>query len=241
MYAALVKFLRLRYRLLPYIYALAGWTTHDDYTMLRLLAFDFRADANTYDIRDQFMFGPALLVCPVTHPMVYTAGSVPVEGAAKTRTVYLPADNDWYNFWTDECLAGGQTVQVAADLDLIPLFVRAGSIIPQRAPAQCADEAPDAVVELHVYSGCDGRFRLYEDAGDGYDYEHGAFSTIEIEWQEAPRRLTIGERSGRYPGMPEQRSFLVVLHGDQQPERRRPELIDAMLLAYEGRPLTVEL
>ncbi len=241
MYAALVKFLRLRYRLLPYIYALAGWTTHEDYTMLRLLAFDFRADANTYDIRDQFMFGPALLVCPVTRPIYYTAKSSPVEGAVKTRSVYLPAGDDWYNFWTDERLVGGQTVQAAADLEIIPLFVRAGSIIPQRAPAQYADETPDAVVELHLYPGRDGRFQLYEDAGDGYDYEHGAFSTIEIEWQDAPRRLTIGERSGCYPGMPEARSFLVVLHSDQHPERRGPELDNAMLLAYDGKPLTVDL
>ena len=233
--------MRMRYRLLPYISALAGLTTHEDYTMLRLLAFDFRADANTYDIRDQFMFGPALLVCPVTQPMVYTAGSIPVEGAAKTRSVYLPAGDDWYNFWTDERLVGGQTVQAAADLEIIPLFVRAGSIIPQRAPAQYADETPDAVVELHLYPGRDGRFQLYEDAGDGYGYERGAFSTIVIEWQDAPRRLTIGERKGCYPGMPEERSFLVVLHGDQHPERRGPELDNAMLLAYDGKPLTVDL
>nr|MBP8292530.1 DUF5110 domain-containing protein [Caldilineaceae bacterium] len=129
----------------------------------------------------------------------------------------------------------------AADLEIIPLFVRAGSIIPQRAPAQYADETPDAVVELHLYPGRDGRFQLYEDAGDGYDYEHGAFSTIMIEWQDAPRRLTIGERIGRYPGMPEARSFLVVLHSDQHPERRGPGLDNAMLLAYDGKPLTVDL
>jgi alpha-D-xyloside xylohydrolase len=173
--------------------------------------------------------------------MYYTAKSTPMDDAAKTRAVYLPAGDDWYNFWTDERLAGGQTVQVAADLEITPLFVRAGSIIPQREPAQYADEAPDAVVELHIYPGRDGRFRLYEDAGDGYDYEHGAFSTIVIEWQDAPRRLTIGKRSGRYTGMSEARSFTVVLHDGQHPERRGPELDDAMLLAYDGRRLTVEL
>ena len=114
MYDALVKFLRLRYRLLPYIYSLAGWVTQDDYTMLRALAFDFRADPAVYDIRDQFMFGPAFLVNPVTQPMYYAVGSRPLAGVDQRRTVYLPAGYDWYDFWTDRRLTGGQVVQADA-------------------------------------------------------------------------------------------------------------------------------
>jgi alpha-D-xyloside xylohydrolase len=214
MYEALVKFLRLRYRLIPYIYSLAGWTTHHDYTMLRLLAFDFRDDPTTYDICDQFMFGPAFLVNPVTQPMQYTVGSVPVVGADKTRRVYLPAGSDWWNFWTDERLAGGQTIIAAADLATIPLFVRAGAIIPLVAPLQYVDEQPDAVIELHIYPGSNGRFQLYEDAGDGYDYEQGAFATIDFEWQDARHQLTVSARAGSYPGMAAQRDFVVMLHGE---------------------------
>jgi alpha-D-xyloside xylohydrolase len=213
MYEALVKFLRLRYRLLPYIYSLAAWTTHHDYTMLRLLAFDFREDPAIYDIRDQFMFGPAFLVCPVTQPMLYTAGSTPVEHVAKSRSVYLPTDYDWWDFWTDARLSGGQRIVAAADLATIPLYVRAGSIVPIAPPMQYADEQPDAVLELHVYPGCDGRFQLYEDAGDGYDYERGAFATIDITWQDAAQRLVLDARNGAFPGMVAQRVVRVVRHG----------------------------
>lgn len=212
-YDSLVKFLNLRYRLLPYIYSLAGWTTQRAYTMLRLLAFDFREDAATYAITDQFMFGPALMVSPVTQPMYFAAGSTPVADAARTRPVYLPAGTDWYDFWTGERRAGGQTVVAAAELDVLPLFSRAGSIVPMVAPMQYVDETPDAVVELHIFPGNNGCFQLYEDAGDGYDYELGAFATIDIEWSESSRQLILRERQGSYPGMPAAREFRVLLPG----------------------------
>ena len=212
-YDSLVKFLNLRYRLLPYIYSLVGWTTQRGYTMLRLLAFDFREDAATYGIADQFMFGPALMVSPVTQPMYFAAGSIPVADAARTRPVYLPAGADWYDFWTGERLAGGQTVVAAAELDVLPLFVRAGSIVPMVAPMQYVDETPDALVELHIFPGDNGCFQLYEDAGDGYDYELGAFSTIDIEWRESSRLVILRERQGSYPGMPAAREFRVLLPG----------------------------
>ena len=130
MYEALVKFLRLRYRLMPYIYSLAGMVTHEDYTMLRALAFDFRADPATYDIADQFMFGPAFLVNPVTEPMYFAAGSTVLDGVSKTRPVYLPKGSDWYDFWTGQRYAGGQTIYADAALDTMPLYVRSGSIVP---------------------------------------------------------------------------------------------------------------
>ena len=233
-YDSLVKFLNLRYRLLPYIYSLAGWTTQRDYTMLRLLAFDFREDAATYDIADQFMFGPALMVSPVTQPMYFTAGSTPVVDADMTRPVYLPAGTDWYDFWTGERLAGGQTIVAAAGLDVLPVYVRVGSIIPMVAPMQYVDETPNAVVELHVYPGSDGRFQLYEDAGDGYDYETGAFSTIDIEWQDLARRLILRDRQGSFPGMLATREFRVLLPGELAGKAGRQ-------FTYVGRETVVEI
>lgn len=239
LYEALAKALHLRYRLLPYIYSLAGWTTHHDYTMLRALAFDFRADPATYDIRDQFMFGPAFLVAPVTRPMYYTAGSQPVTDAHRRRAVYLPAGaptgDVWYDFWTDERLAGGQTVLADAPLDILPLYVRAGAIVPLGPARQHVHELPDAAVELHIYPGRDGSFKLYEDEGDGYNYEHGAFSTIRVNWQDAARRLELEPRTGRYPGMPERREFLVTLH-DAGPAGRA----QTRSVVYDGSPIVVE-
>ena len=233
-YDSLVKFLNLRYRLLPYIYSLAGWTTQRAYTMLRLLAFDFREDAATYAIADQFMFGPALLVSPVTQPMYFAAGSTPVADAVRTRPVYLPAGTDWYPFWTGERLAGGQTVVAAAELDVIPLFVRAGSIVPLATPMQFVDETPDAVVDLLVYPGRDGSFQLYEDAGDGYDYERGAFSTINIEWHDSSRQLILRDRRGSFPGMLTARAFRIRLPGESDSDNGRQ-------LTYVGQEVVVEM
>ncbi len=240
MYEALVKFLHLRYRLLPYIYSLAGWTTQRDYTMLRGLAFDFRADPLVYDIADQFMFGPAFLVAPVTQPMYYTVGSRPLAGVSKRRSVYLPAGCDWYNFWTDERLAGGQTVWADAPLDILPLYVRSGSIVPMGPLQQYADEQPDAIVELHIYPGQDGEFELYEDEGDGYNYEQGAFATILIRWQEAAGRLILDTRVGSYPGMREERTFLAVLHGEGSAGPARDEHSRSRLVTYKGQPLAIQ-
>ncbi len=241
LYDALVKFLHLRYRLLPYIYSLAGWTTQRAYTMLRLLAFDFRDDAATYDIRDQFMFGPAFLVCPVTQPMLFTAGSQPVVDADESRSVYLPAGSDWWDFWNGERLAGGQRICAAAGIMAIPLYVRAGSIVPVAEPMQYVDEKPDGVMDLHVYPGRDGSFLLYEDAGDGYDYEQGAFSTIAFKWYDATRQFEIVERTGSYPGMQEQRTFRVVLHGARQIELNQGTDRSGTIVTYRGQRLVIDL
>ncbi len=232
MYDALVKFLHLRYRLLPYIYSLAGWTTHQAYTMLRGLPFDFRHDPAVYDVADQFMFGSAFLVNPVTRPMYYTRDSVPLADTRKTRSVYLPAGTDWYDFWTDQCYAGGQTIEAAATLDIIPLFVPAGSIVPLGPRQQYANDRPAAPIELHIYPGHDGRFLLYEDEGDSYRYEQGSFATIQIEWDNSIRRLTLGQRLGHYPGIPEQREFQIALH-DVKSEKRR--------VHYDGQRIAVDL
>jgi alpha-D-xyloside xylohydrolase len=237
---ALVNALRLRYRLLPYIYSLAGWTTQHDYTMLRALPFDFRYDPVTYDIRDQYLFGPALMVNPITHSMLYDAGSQPLQGIPQTRPVYLPAGTDWYDFWTGHTYAGGQTIQADAPISRLPLFVRAGSILPMGPVRQHVNDLSEAPIELHVYPGQDGSFELYEDEGDQYNYENGVFSTIDIQWQDAARQLILGPRKGQYAGMPDQRTFEIFLHTDGTHH-------DAFLtgpdqtLRYGGQPVVMNL
>ena len=214
MYDTLVKFLRLRYQLMPYIYSLAGQIAHQDYTMLRALPFDFRSDPATYDISDQFMFGPALLVNPVTTPMYYGPNATPLIGVEKTRPVYLPAGNDWYDFWTGERHAGGQTLSAQADLETMPLYVRAGSIIPLGPDIFYTDEQPQAMVKLRIYPGQDGAFTLYQDEGDNYNYEKGFFATIQLRWEDKNSRLIFEKRQGEYPGMSKTLEFCVLLVGE---------------------------
>jgi alpha-D-xyloside xylohydrolase len=196
-YESLLKTLRLRYRLLPYIYSTAAREALHDYTMLRMLAFDFRHDERVYDVNDQFMFGPALMVCPVTEP------------GATTRDVYLPAGSDWYEFYTGRRYAGGQTISAAAPIHVMPVFVRAGSIVPLGPDVQHAAEALGAPIELRVYRGRDGSFELYEDENDNYNYERGAYSVTPIRWDESRQTLTVGPRVGEYAGMPAERVFQV--------------------------------
>ena len=171
----LLNYDNLRYRLLPYIYSLAWKVTSEAYTIMRALAFDFRADASIYDIQDQYMFGPAFLVNPVT-AQLYSSGT----NTAKTRKVYLPNSTLWYNFWTGECLAGGQTIDAQAPIEIIPLYVRAGSIIPMGPFMQYATEKPADTLELRIYSGANGQFTLYEDENDNYNYENGQYSIIPL-------------------------------------------------------------
>ena len=240
-YEALVDALRLRYRLLPYIYSLAGWITQHDYTMLRALPFDFRSDPATYDIHDQFMFGPALMVNPVTCPMVYDSGSKPISGAVQTRPVYLPAGADWYDFWTGQKYSGGQTIQADAPISRLPLYVRSGSILPMGPARQHINDLPDAPVELHIYPGQDGSFELYEDEGDQYNYEDGAFSMIDIHWQEAERQLTLGARKGEYAGMPEQRVIEIFLH-DTEAFQHGTSLVGSLRkVHYYGQQVVIKL
>ena len=197
----LTSYDRLRYRLMPYIYSMARRVSSDSYTPKRPLAMDFRGDPRALNIGDQFMYGPALLVNPVTEP------------GADTRRMYLPKST-WYEFWTGRKLEGGATITTAAPLDRLPLFVRAGSILPMGPELQYAAEKPADPVELRVYRGADGAFTLYEDENDGYNYEKGVFSTIPIAWQDSSQTLTIGERKGRFPGMLEKRTFHIVFVGE---------------------------
>jgi alpha-D-xyloside xylohydrolase len=210
-YDALAAFLRLRYRLLPYIYSLAYRIYRDDYTLTRALPFDFRHDSRTYDIQDQFMFGPALLVNPVTRPMYYDVGSTPLEGILKTREVYLPEGCKWFDFWSQRVYDGGQTVEAEAPLERIPLYVRSGSILPMGDDIQYADEQTQADLFIRIYGGQSGSFDYYEDEGDNYGYEDGRFAVTSMSWDEERRIFTIAERKGSYPGMQPQRNIQVLL------------------------------
>ena len=197
-YRAELKFDGLRYALFPYIYAMAGWTAQDDYTMMRPLVMDFPEDPTARESNDEFMFGPALLVAPIT------------EYKKRERSVYLPGAASWYDYWTGLPAVSG-AISASAPYDEIPVFVRAGSIIPYGPEMQFIGEKPSDPIVLYVYAGADGEFTLYEDQGSTFDYEKGAFSEIPIRWNDKTNTLTIGERRGDFNGMLRQRSFHVVL------------------------------
>jgi alpha-D-xyloside xylohydrolase len=199
-YAAMLKFDRLRYRLLPYVYSLASAATHRDGTLLRPLVMDFRTDAAALGVEDQFMFGPALLVSPVT------------DYQARSRSVYLPATpGNWYDFWTGEVVSGGASVTADAPLDVIPVHVRPGSLVPFGPELSYTSEKPADPITLFVYAGRDGSFELFEDDGESYGYETGEFSRIPLSWNDATSTLTIGAREGSFPGMLASRTFEIVL------------------------------
>ena len=189
-YKALLSADKLRYSLMPYIYSLAGMVWLKDYTMLRMLVFDFPEDEIATNIKDEFMFGPAFLVCPVTEPMYYEVDSVPISGHDKKRTVYLPKGTGWYDYYTNEYFEGGQYISVDASIEHIPLFVRAGSIIPTSEPGFNTKAMSGADIELRVYPGNDGSFVLYEDAEDGYGYENGEYCLTEIIYNDTDKSVS---------------------------------------------------
>jgi alpha-D-xyloside xylohydrolase len=206
--AILLKYDQLRYRLLPYIYSMAGAVTQKNYTPMRSLAFDFREDSNVYRIPDQYMFGPAFLVNPVTRPLFTGANA---NHVAKSRNVYLPKKTQWIDFWTGKRLEGGRSVTAAAPLDILPLYVRAGSIVPMGPYLEYATEKPADTIELRIYPGADGKFTIYEDENDGYDYENGQFATIPMGWDDRGHVLTIGKEQGTFPGMEKHHVFNIVI------------------------------
>jgi len=222
----LVKFDRLRYRMLPYIYSLAWKTTSESYTTMRPLVMDFRTDVRAQNTGDQFMFGPAFLVNPVTEP------------AATTRHLYLP-ESKWFDFWTGSTIAGGRTLDADAPLERMPLYVRAGSILPLGPDQEWSTQKPADPIELRLYRGADGDFTLYEDQNDTYNYEKGAYATIPLHWDDAKNVLTIGDRKGRFPGMLESRTFRVVFVGENHGAGVNPEEKADKTLEYSGKSITV--
>jgi alpha-D-xyloside xylohydrolase len=223
----LLDYDQLRYHLLPYIYSVAWQVTRNDYTMMRPLVMDFQHDAKVYNIADQYMFGPAIMVNPVI-----------IAGAA-SRKVYLPEGSLWYDFWTGQSHAGGQTIDATAPIETMPLFVRAGSIIPYGPAVQYANEKPADPIELRIYPGADGEFTLYEDEGDNYNYEQGDYATISIRWDDQKRQLTIGDRKGKFPGMVKKCTFRIVWVSSNHGTGIAPTKTADMEVSYNGNAVKI--
>lgn len=198
-YNNMVYYDKLRYRLMPYIYSLAGATYFDDYTIMRGLVMDFSADVKVHNIVDQYMLGPSLLVNPV------------YEYKARTRSVYLPAGTGWYDFYSGKYFEGGQTLMADAPLNRLPLFVKEGSIIPAGPEIQYTTEKPADPITLYIFTGRDAHFELYEDENTNYNYENGKYSTISFDYNEKTGTLTLGDRKGSFDGMLISRMFHVVV------------------------------
>ena len=217
---------QLRYHLMPYIYSVSWKVTSEGYSMMRGLAMDFRQDTKVHNIADQYMFGPALMAVPV------------IKAGAVSRSVYLPAGTSWTDFWTGKTYTGGQSIDASSPIATMPLFVRAGSIVPYGPSVEYAMEKTDPI-ELRVYRGADGAFTLYEDEGDNYNYEKGAYSTIPITWNESTHTLKIGKRQGGFKGMSTEHTFHVVWvsanHGTGIQLTEKADLI----VQYRGEALTV--
>jgi len=193
------KMINLRYRMLPYNYSTSWDVSHNDGTFMRPLIMDFMADAKTHDLGTQYMFGRSIMVTPVTKPNV------------KSWPVYLPTGTDWWDFWTGQKHKGGQTIDREVPKDILPLYVKAGSILPWGPSVQYSSEKSWDNLELRIYPGANGSFTLYEDEKDNYNYEKGVNSTIEFRWNEASKQLTIAARKGQFPGMLTSRKFKICM------------------------------
>lgn len=239
------KFINLRYRLLPYIYSQAWRITSDGATMMRGLVMDFPEDVTALNIGNQYMFGPSLLVTPVTEPQYTTMGTNGKSGKSdfskiKNTKVYLPKGVDWYDFWTGEKIEGGKTISRPTPIDILPLYVKAGSIIPFGPVVQYAAEKPAGPIELRVYEGKDAVFTLYEDENDNYNYEKGAYSLIPIRWNEKSHTLTIGKRTGSFPGMINKRVFNIVFVRGNSSTLENKDSASTYEVLYTGKSVSVK-
>ncbi len=251
-YDAIEKTIRLRYRLIPYIYSMAWQVTSNNESYLRPLFSDFATDKRVWNMPDEFMFGRSILAAPIVEAQ-YTEEKIIKEdamtgwdrkdvrskmgdgrsvdwGTTKTTVKYLPKGTYWYDFWTGARLKGGQEVSLQTTFDRVPMFVRAGSILPLGPEMQYVGEKAWDNLELRVYPGADATFTLYEDEGDNYNYERGVYTTIPMTWNDRIRTLTIGQRKGNYPGMLQSRKFTIVLPDNT-----------SKVVEYQGEPITVKM
>lgn len=246
-YDAIEKYIKLRYSLLPYIYSTSWSVTNNQSSMMRALVMDFANDKQALDINDEYMFGKSILVSPVTKPMYLKSvinGKDTVKIAdfshVQAKDTYLPKGSGWVDFWTGEVLAGGQNVKKDVPLDIIPLYVRAGSIIPIGPKVQYATEKSWDNLELRVYCGADGSFTLYEDENDSYNYEKGAYSTITFTWNDKSKKLTVGERKGKFPGMLANRTFKIVFVDNSKGIGAEPTEKFDSVISYSGKEIVVK-
>ena len=238
-YDAIEKFINVRYLLLPYIYSTSWDVSANHSTMMRALVMDFANDRQALDINDQYMFGRSILVCPVTEAM-YSKNLKEDFSIIKSRKLYLPAGTLWYDFWTGEKYNGGQYIEKEAPIDIIPLYVKAGSIVPFGPKVQYAAEKKWDNLEIRIYEGADGEFTLYEDENDNYNYEKGMYSTITFNWNNSKKTLTIAERKGSFANMPTVRRFSIVLAGKGKAAGMKTEKIDKEV-SYNGKKVVVKL
>ena len=230
-YDTIAKYIRLRYQLIPYIYSMAAQVTMNSHTPMRAVALDYPDDPATYDLSDQYLFGPAFMVCPVTEPMYYKRNSKPIRKAKKVRPVYLPKGSTWYDFWTDKAYPGGKKIKADAPLETMPVFVKAGSIVPLSPAMQYVDQVPNAPYEIRIYRGADGEFSLYEDAGDNYDYERGQYAIVKLSWNDAQNELIIHERQGSFDKLVKSREYELVFISDKGRETKK--------VVYDGKEIKV--
>jgi len=239
-YTTLLKFTNLRYRLLPYIYSQAWKVTNENYTIMRALPFDFMNDTATYTINNQYMFGPSILVNPVVEPLYYLPNNVKMDSSAYTRNVYLPKGTQWIDFWTGKRFDGGQNVKANATFETMPLFVRAGSIIPMGPFIQYSTEKSDPL-EIRIYAGTDGDFTLYEDENDTYNYEKGVYSLITFHWDNTLKTLTVSDRKGEFTGMLKNRTFNIVLVNEAKGIGVETTEIPSKIIKYNGHKVVEKL
>jgi alpha-D-xyloside xylohydrolase len=227
-YASILYYLKLRYRMMPYIYSLASMAHLNDYTIMRPLAMDFGEDATVHNIGDQYLFGPSLMVCPV------------YEYGARSRNVYFPNAGGWYDFYTGKHNTGGHWERVEAPYERLPLYFREGSIVPYGPEMQYTNEKQPENITLYVYTGQNGKFTLYEDEGVNYNYEKGRYAIIPIAYNEALRTLVIGDCQGEYPGMLRSRTFNVVIVDKNNP-KPFDRNVKGVEVAYDGKMQAVRL
>ena len=250
-YDALVGAVKLRYKFLPYIYSTSWQVSKNDDSFMRALFMDFKADKNTWNNNRQYMFGRNILVCPVVDPLYTPEAKVKTDAmtgwdkktntevkngfvvadwnAEKTYEVYLPAGAKWYDYWTNTILDGGQKLNAAAPIAHSPLYIKAGTILPQGPDVQFASVKDWKTLDIVVYPGADADFTLYEDEGDNYNYEKGKYSTIQLHWNDKSKTLTIGKRNGTFDGMIASRTFNVKVIGGVQ-----------KTVSYNGKPVSVK-
>ena len=228
-YKSFVYYDKLRYRLMPYLYSMASWAHFKDYTLMRALVMDFNGDKEVENIGNQWMFGPALMACPVGYYK------------ARNRSVYFPKQSGWYDLYTNEYIEGGQSLVVDAPYECIPVYVREGAIIPFGPEMEWSDEKPAELINLYVYAGKNGSFQLYEDEGVNYNYEKGKYATIDITYDDASKTVKFGARKGQFNGMLKNRRFNVVLITKDAPKPLNLENPNGKMVQYDGKEVSVRL
>ena len=213
---------------MPYIYSLAGAAYHENYTIMRGLVMDFAKDTAVFNIGDQFLFGPSLLINPV------------YEYKQRSRGLYLPKCAGWYDLYSGKWYAGGQKINAEAAYERMPVFVKAGSIIPFGPALQYTSEKPADTITLNVYTGADASFNLYEDEGTNYNYEKGAFTIIPLKYNEATKTITIGDRKGSFDGMLSKRTIRINFIRPGEGQRLDFDKSHKEIM-YEGKKLTIKM